>query len=162
MLYPEAVEVLRNWRETNERRSEDVLFLWKAYIELNLNKIGNEKHLILEQVCFAALDQHELDVLDLCIKLLSRDFPKSLRVQKFIAMRLEALERYDEALQKLDSIIKEDETNAFPRKRKVAIFKAQGNLYFLFNFVLLVLGTKSKLLMNYSSFVLEGFGAKPF
>lgn len=58
--------------------------------------------------------------------MLLMEFPKSLRVKKYVAMILEAQERYDEALQKLDNIIKEDETNAAPRKRKVAVLKAQG------------------------------------
>lgn len=34
--------------------------------------------------------------------------------------------RYDEAMEVLDSIIKRDETNAAPRKRRVAILKARG------------------------------------
>lgn len=41
---------------------------------------------------------------------------------------LEALERYDDALDVLESIIKRDETNAAPRKRKVAILKAKGQI----------------------------------
>lgn len=36
--------------------------------------------------------------------------------------------RYDEALEVLDSIIKRDETNAAPRKRRVAILKARGQI----------------------------------
>lgn len=34
--------------------------------------------------------------------------------------------RYDEALELLDSMIEDDETNASPRKRKIAILKAKG------------------------------------
>ena len=36
--------------------------------------------------------------------------------------------RYDEALEVLDSIVKRDETNAAPRKRRVAILKAKGRI----------------------------------
>lgn len=36
--------------------------------------------------------------------------------------------RYDEALEVLDSIIKRDETNAAPRKRRIAILKAKGRI----------------------------------
>lgn len=43
-------------------------------------------------------------------------------------MHLEALEMYDEALEVLDSIIKRDETNAAPRKRRIAILKAKGRI----------------------------------
>ncbi len=34
--------------------------------------------------------------------------------------------RYDDALDILNGIIKKDETNAAPRKRKVTIYKSQG------------------------------------
>lgn len=34
--------------------------------------------------------------------------------------------RFDEALELLDSMIQDDETNASPRKRKIAILKAKG------------------------------------
>lgn len=44
---------------------------------------------------------------------------------KILYLRFEFF-RYDEALEVLESIIKRDETNAAPRKRKVAIFKARG------------------------------------
>ncbi|KAL7022507.1 hypothetical protein ACKWTF_012274 [Chironomus riparius] len=47
---------------------------------------------------------------------------------KLKSMLLEALERYDDALDVLESIIKRDETNAGPRKRKVAILKAKGQI----------------------------------
>lgn len=36
--------------------------------------------------------------------------------------------RYDEAVEVLDSIIKRDETNAAPRKRRIAILKAKGQI----------------------------------
>lgn len=133
--FSDAKESLRIWREKNERRSEDVLFLWKAFIEYNISKLGKEKHLILEQVCLAALDRHEFHIVRICINLLLQDFPKSLRVQKYIAMKLEAQERYEEALQILDAIIKEDETNSAPRKRKVAILKAQGETIHTFMWI---------------------------
>lgn len=36
--------------------------------------------------------------------------------------------RYDEAVDVLDSIIKQDETNAAPRKRRIAILRARGKI----------------------------------
>ena len=36
--------------------------------------------------------------------------------------------RYSDALEILDSIIKKDETSAIPRKRKIAVLKAQGKI----------------------------------
>lgn len=82
----------------------------------------------MEQVLIAAFDTNRIDIAEKCIKTLSGEFPGSLRVQKYKAMRLEALERYDDALDVLDAIIKKDETNAAPRKRKVAILKARGKI----------------------------------
>lgn len=63
---------------------------------------------------------------DFTIKILMNEFPGSLRVHKYHAMNLEARGMYDEAVEVLDSIIKRDETNAAPRKRKIAILKAKG------------------------------------
>lgn len=84
------------------------------------------EYLVLEQVCVAALDCNRIDIAKTCIKLLTNEFPKSHRVQKYIAMCLEAQGRYEEALLKYDKLIKEDETNSAPRKRKIALLKAQG------------------------------------
>lgn len=91
-----------------------------------MNKLGNEKHLVLEQVFIAALDCGLWNTAEECLGTLQAEFPGSLRVQKYKAMLLEALERYDDALDVLENIIKKDETNAAPRKRKVAILKAKG------------------------------------
>lgn len=93
---------------------------------MKLHKLDNERHLVLEQVIIAAFDSNRIEVAEKCIGILSKEFPGSLRVQKFKAMRLEALEMYDEAVDALDAIISVDETNAAPRKRKIAILKARG------------------------------------
>lgn len=95
-------------------------------LEEKLHKLDNEKHLVLEQVIIAAFDCNRIEVAEKCISILSKEFPGSLRVQKFKAMRLEALELYDEAVEALNTIIGLDETNAAPRKRKIAILKARG------------------------------------
>lgn len=100
--------------------------LWETILEEKLNKLGNERHLVLEQVIIAALDCNRIKIAEKCIKLLTAEFPGSLRVQKYKAMLFEALEHYDEAIEILDAIIKKDETNAAPRKRKIAILKAKG------------------------------------
>ena len=43
--------------------------------------------------------------------------------KKYISKR----SRWDDALEVLDAIIEEDEANSSARKRKIAIFKAQGD-----------------------------------
>jgi len=128
LSWSEARDILRNWRENSERRSKDVVDIWESILMPHVESLGNEKYLVLEQVCFAALDCYRLSLAEYCLKVLLKEFPGSLRVHKYHAMQLEALEMYDEALEVLDSIIKRDETNAAPRKRKVAIFKARGQI----------------------------------
>ncbi|KAJ6639113.1 ER membrane protein complex subunit 2 [Pseudolycoriella hygida] len=126
MSWSEVRDLFRKWREDNERRSDDIVLLWKRILEDNASKLGNERHLVLEQVIIAAFDCARLDISEKCIRELSQEFPGSLRVQKYKAMKYEAMGRYDEANDVLDDIISKDETNAAPRKRKIAIFKAKG------------------------------------
>ncbi|XP_055697873.1 ER membrane protein complex subunit 2-like [Phlebotomus papatasi] len=126
LSWSEVRDLFRKWREDNERKSEDVVNLWEAFLEDKQQKLGNERHLVLEQVIIAGLDCGRIEVAEACIKSLSVEFPGSLRVQKYRAMRLEALGQYDDALDLLDAIIRKDETNAAPRKRRIAIMKARG------------------------------------
>jgi len=119
-------DLFRKWREDNERKSDDVIQLWENVLEEKLHKLDNERHVVLEQVIIAALDCNRIEIAEECIRQLAEEFPGSLRVQKYKAMRLEALELFDEALDLLNAIIKQDETNAAPRKRKIAILKAKG------------------------------------
>lgn len=126
MSWSDIRDLFRKWREDNERKSDDVIQLWEAVLEDKVQKTGNERPLILEQVVVAAFDTARFDIATKCIKELSLEFPGSMRVMKLKAMRLEALERYDEAIDVLDAIISKDETNAAPRKRKIAILKAKG------------------------------------
>lgn len=100
--------------------------LWLDVLKEKAHKLGNERHLVLEQVIIAGLDSGRVDVVDECIAELNTEFPNSLRVQKYEAMRLEALGLFDDAVDLLDEIIEKDETNAAARKRKVAILKAKG------------------------------------
>ncbi|XP_014469447.1 PREDICTED: uncharacterized protein LOC106741701 isoform X2 [Dinoponera quadriceps] len=128
LSWTEVRDLLRTWREDSERRSRDVVNCWEKKLVNKIDHLGNEKYLVLEQVCVAALDCYRISLAEYCIKTLMLAFPGSLRIHKYHAMHLEALEMYDEALEVLDSIIKRDETNAAPRKRRVAILKARGRI----------------------------------
>ncbi|KAF4517777.1 hypothetical protein B566_EDAN002982 [Ephemera danica] len=126
----EVRDLFRTWREDNDRKSRDVVDMWEMTLHPKLNKLGDERLLVLEQVCIAALDCNRIDIADYCLHCLAKELPMSLRVRKLQAMKFEALEKYDDALSLLESIIKRDETNAAPRKRKIAILKARGrNMY---------------------------------
>lgn len=128
LSWTEVRDIFRIWRENSERKSKDVVDLWESTLKSKINNLGNEKYLVLEQVCIAALDCYRLALAEQCLKILMNEFPGSLRVHKYHAMHLEALEMYDEAVEVLDSIIKRDETNAAPRKRRIAILKAKGQI----------------------------------
>ncbi|RZB40891.1 ER membrane protein complex subunit 2 [Asbolus verrucosus] len=120
------LETLRIWRENNDRKSREIIEIWINNLVLNIQKLGKEKPQVLKQVCIAALDCYNMGIARKCIEELYRDFPKSLRVKKLEAMYLEAEEKYEDAIEILDGIIKHDETNSGARKRKIAILKAQN------------------------------------
>ena len=63
------------------------------------------------QVAIAALDQARHDLAIDCIQQLHKRFPKSTRVTKLQAMRLEALGNYDDAEELYTRLIEADETN---------------------------------------------------
>ncbi|XP_076065869.1 ER membrane protein complex subunit 2-like [Oratosquilla oratoria] len=119
---------LRQWREDNTRHSEEVLDMWTYCLQHYKHKLGDERWMVEEQVVIAGLDCNRLDIAEQCLLSLNRQFPGSLRVRKLKAMRLEAFERYDEANEVYDSIIRQDETHSTARKRKVAVLRAQGRI----------------------------------
>ncbi|XP_014359736.2 ER membrane protein complex subunit 2-A [Papilio machaon] len=125
----EVNDLLRKWRENNERKSSDVVSLWMNVLQAHSNKYGNEKYVLLEQIIYAMLDCHLYGLAKGLIYVLSLEFPRSLRVMRYKAAALEAEEKYDEALNVLDVIINADETNAPARKRRVAVLKAQGLIH---------------------------------
>ncbi|KAG5670939.1 hypothetical protein PVAND_001168 [Polypedilum vanderplanki] len=128
LSWSEAKDLLRKWRDDNERKSDEVVQIFEYCLADKIKKLGTERLIILEQVFVAALDCSRIKLAEDCIRVLISEFPESLRVMKLKAMLLEALERYDDALDVLESIIKKDETNAAARKRKVAILKAKGQI----------------------------------
>ena len=73
----------------------------------------------------AALDQARHDLAIDCIQKLHKRFPKSTRVTKLQAMRLEALGNYEDAEQLYERLIEADNTNP--------VFKVQVQ-YFLYTY----------------------------
>ena len=75
----------------------------------------------------AAMDMNRADIVHQCLlKLIEKFGASSLRIRRLQAMRLEMVERWDEAIEVLDSILEEDVANSSARKRKIAIYKSQG------------------------------------
>ncbi|KAK6103615.1 Tetratricopeptide repeat family protein [Brugia pahangi] len=125
--FDEAKNVLRKWREEHARRSVETAELWEHVLSRHPRSLGDELWLVYEQVCIAALDLGRTDLVMGCIHALQEKFPRSNRVLKLQAMRLEALKRYDSATHLYEQLIESDPTNMSYRKRKIAILKAQGN-----------------------------------
>ncbi|CAK1543801.1 unnamed protein product [Leptosia nina] len=122
----EIFDLLRKWRESNERKSREINKIWTCRPDVVIENRPNEKYLIYEQIILATLDCNNSLGAIMVINTLDKQFPRSLRVMRYKAMVLESDGRYEDALQVLDEIIKVDETNAPARKRRVAVMKAQG------------------------------------
>jgi len=129
MSLSEVKEILKAWREDNSRKSDEIIEYWEDTIKDEVDDLGEEKWMVLEQVCVAAFDTFRPDVVDDTLSPLIEKFTSSsLRVRRLIAMRYEMNEEWGEALEVLEHILEEDEANSSARKRKISIFKAQGDL----------------------------------
>ena len=121
--WEEACSTLREWRDSNVRKSEEVVELGERLVRKNSSKLKDELWLVCEQVYIAALDINRFDVAEMCLDKLFENFPDSVRVRKLEAMKFEALGKYDQALNIYEELEKEDPTNAAVKKRKIAILK---------------------------------------
>ncbi|KAI8338595.1 hypothetical protein BC941DRAFT_374061 [Chlamydoabsidia padenii] len=126
--YKEALEELKTYRLTNERRSENVAALGASLIRGNYtSKLGDEVWPLYEQICIAALDVDDQELANVCIDHLQKRFGESsLRFRRLLGMRHEAAGRLDEAQATYDSILQEDETNMLASKRQIALLKARN------------------------------------
>ncbi|KAF2362472.1 Tetratricopeptide-like helical domain [Trinorchestia longiramus] len=125
LKFEDVREELRKWREDNSRQSEEVVDRWTYCLQHSKHKLGDERWMVEEQVYVAALDCNRMDVAEQCLASLATQFPDSMRVAKLKAMRLEALEKYDDALNAYERIVREDETNSTAHKRCVAVLRGQ-------------------------------------
>jgi len=119
---------MRQWRDEPLRNSEEVTELGECLILEHGNKLGDELWTIYEQVFLASIDCRKMDLATMCLRELKTQFPKSIRVEKLNAMRLEAFEKYEEAEQIYNKILEAEPANAVVRKRLVAILKAQNRV----------------------------------
>jgi len=124
--WQEARDQLRKWREQNERKSEEVVDLWMKVLGSKTSKLGDEKWMILEQVAIASLDVHNYGIAEDTMTELKDRFPDSDRVRFLQVLRLQALQRYDEALKGLDKMVEKDHTNSLAYKQRITILKCQG------------------------------------
>lgn len=127
LSYEEASSTLKKWREEHARRAEDVVEIWEFVLSRYCAALGDELWVVLEQVAIAALDQARHDLAIDCIQQLHQQFPKSMRVTKLQAMRLEAIGNYEDADKLYEKLIEADEINPVFRKRRIAILIAKGD-----------------------------------
>lgn len=126
---PEAAcQQLRQMRDEQVRDSHTIVEIGERLVTKYSHRFGDEMWLICEQVFLAALDICRYDLSRLCLTKLYKRFPQSMRVKKLQGIQHEAFGEYDEALTLYEEIEKEDPTNAAARKRKTAVFKAQGQI----------------------------------
>ncbi|XP_071240545.1 ER membrane protein complex subunit 2 isoform X2 [Salvelinus alpinus] len=126
VTWEEMRDKLRKWREDNHRNSEQIVDVGEELINEHASKLGDDIWIIYEQVMIAALDCSRDDLAWTCLQELKRQFPGSQRVKRLAGMRLEALEKYEDASKQYDSILQDDPTNTAARKRKISILKAMG------------------------------------
>jgi len=123
-----ARQKMRQWRDEPLRNSEEITELGECLILEHGNKLGDELWTIYEQVFLASIDCRKMDLATMCLRELKTQFPKSIRVEKLNAMRLEAFDKYEEAEQIYSKILEAEPANAVVRKRLVAILKAQNRV----------------------------------
>lgn len=84
---------------------------------------------VLEQVCLAAIDLHDRDLVKDCLNKLQAQFPNSNRVRRLRSMGLlEGSGRFQEAMVEYSNLITQDESNSMLRKRKIAILIAVNKI----------------------------------
>lgn len=102
---------MRKWREEHTRRSEETVEIWEHVLSRDSGRLGDELWPIMEQIVIASLDCSRHDLAIECIQVLNAQFPKSSRVTKLQALRLEAIGKYDEANYLYDKLLETEETN---------------------------------------------------
>uniref|UniRef100_A0A3B5MFY2 ER membrane protein complex subunit 2 n=1 Tax=Xiphophorus couchianus TaxID=32473 RepID=A0A3B5MFY2_9TELE len=108
--WEEMRDKLRKWREDNCRNSEQIVDVGEELISEHASKLGDDS-------------KYSVNIMSY---LQGKRGLYSHRVKRLTGMRLEALERYDEANKHYDAILQEDPTNTAARKRKISILRAQG------------------------------------
>ncbi|KAJ4821853.1 hypothetical protein Tsubulata_033275 [Turnera subulata] len=113
------------------RRSEKVLKHGLAILNdpKKRSALGPEEWTLYEQVAIAAMDCQNLDVAKDCVNVLQKKFPESKRVGRLEAMLLEAKGSWGEAEKAYSSLLEDNQFDQIIHKRRVALAKAQGNMY---------------------------------
>jgi len=125
LSFKEKTQALREMRRTKARRSDVCVALGLTV----LNSVGSmEQNNIYEQVFLAALELGNQEVAKECLAALQAKFPDSTRVKRLAGLRCEAEGEYEDALKEYKALVEENPSNMAAMKRKVCVYKAQGDL----------------------------------
>ncbi|CCI49680.1 unnamed protein product [Albugo candida] len=123
--YHQYVDLLTLIRKENKRVPHIVLKYGTTLIEKHAYRLGDTLWTIYELVFLAAIDTHQIETAELCLKKLIDRFPQSARVKRLIGMSAEVKGEFKNALDIYDKILQENPANALVIKRKIAVLKAQ-------------------------------------
>lgn len=120
-------DLLLKWREDSTRVPQLVRLIYNQYKLAKLT--SDDKWPIIEQVLMAAIDLRDEKLIKESLLMLEAQFPGSSRVRRLKYMaKLEMRERYEDAITAYDEMIRSDDSNPFPYKRRIAVLIAQKRI----------------------------------
>jgi tetratricopeptide (TPR) repeat protein len=125
-----AVEQLRKYRDENFRSHDEIIEIWtKILSKEKLSSLGDEKWLIIEQVFKSALHCSQQTIANQCLQQLTTQFKStSRRLSILQGMYYEATGEYNKAEEIYSNLLKDNETDAIVRKRKICLLKEQNQI----------------------------------
>ncbi|KAL3659644.1 hypothetical protein V7S43_015319 [Phytophthora oleae] len=120
-----CVELLHYVRKEKLREPRAVTSIGKLLVTKHSWGLGDELWSVYEQTFVAALDLHDDELAETCLKALQTKFPGSSRVARLEGMQLEQRGEFAKALALYDELLEANPANALVLKRKIAVLKAQ-------------------------------------
>ncbi|OQR90687.1 hypothetical protein ACHHYP_05324 [Achlya hypogyna] len=119
-----GLELLEFIRREKLRAPDESVKVGRALI--SRGGLGDQAWTVYEQTLLAALDIHDLDLVDSCFLALKKKFPESSRVLRLEGMIMEAQGKYAQADALYKEILAKNPANMLVQKRQVALLRAQG------------------------------------
>ncbi|UIZ24712.1 hypothetical protein KXD40_007110 [Peronospora effusa] len=121
----DCLELLHYVRKEKLREPHAVASIGKLLVTKHSWGLGDELWTVYEQTFIAALDLHDDELSETCLKALQTKFPGSSRVARLEGMQLEQRREFTKALALYDELLEANPANALVFKRKIAVLKAQ-------------------------------------
>eukprot|EP00823_Brevimastigomonas_motovehiculus_P007069 TRINITY_DN6078_c0_g1_i1.p1 TRINITY_DN6078_c0_g1~~TRINITY_DN6078_c0_g1_i1.p1 ORF type:complete len:290 (-),score=60.58 TRINITY_DN6078_c0_g1_i1:99-968(-) len=125
--YDNILELINYIHEKHVDAPELIVKYGSLLIDSYFSKLGNDAYTMCERVFIAALSTHDTKTKQKCLKILTSQFPSSMRVHVLLTRQMEAEQKYEDAYQFYDDHHK-DLSTPICWKRKVAIAKEEGNI----------------------------------